>query len=175
MAQGHGTDGDQRSADHERKDDPDREHPQAQGIGNGEPIEQEEEDEDIVDAQAVLGQPTGHELAGSVRAEPGPDHGAEGQGSRRVERHPRRRHPMAGHLISARTDEQVDGQQHDDSRCQGDPPDRGYLGHDKPPVVRSFGLTGGLLREQPLRAGPFADGTGYGDRPGRCPGRAAPC
>ncbi len=70
--------GDEDAAEDQRHDDADQQRELLQLAGHLEAAHDDQEDEQVVDRQAVLGEPAGEELAGVPRTRDRPDHQAEG-------------------------------------------------------------------------------------------------
>ena len=85
---GRGPDGDERTAHHQRDHDADQQHPVLVLGRDLERRHDDDEDEQVVHRQRVLGDVAGEELAGRHRAGEHPQPDAEGHSERHVEQHP---------------------------------------------------------------------------------------
>src|SRR5690606_22551103 len=86
-------DRDEESAQHERDHDPDQEHLLAVSPRHREPAHDEQEDEQVVGAERVFGEPAGEELPSVTRPRHEQQSRPEAHGQEDVERHPERALP----------------------------------------------------------------------------------
>ena len=103
--QHHCPDQDQERPQHQSDPDPHQQHPVLVGLRDGETGHDDHEHEQVVDAQAVLGDVSGEELHAVLTAVDGPQHQPEGDGDPDIEDHgPQGR--AVGELVRAAIDDQ---------------------------------------------------------------------
>ena len=142
---GAGQDEDQ--AQHQGDDDARQQHLLLVGARHPEGGEHDDEDEEVVDAQRLLGDVAGEVLLAVPPAPHGPHDGAEGAGHGDVGRRPGGRLPHGGLVGGAHMADDVDRDHGQDDRGQGDPSE-GVDVHG-----RSFG-TGAEVPKVSSRRGP---------------------
>ena len=111
-----GTDQDERAAEDQRDDDADHEHFLLIPARHRELTHDEHEDEEVVDRQAVLGEPAGDELPGVLRSGEDPHEAREDQRERDVEDDPEGRLPGRRDMRTLEDQQQIgrqDQRQHD--------------------------------------------------------------
>ena len=127
---GRGADGDERTAHHQGDDDADQEHPVLVDGRDLERRHDDDEDEQVVDRQRVLGDVAGEELAGRHRPGEVPEAGTERDGEGDVDEHPAGGLPDGHGVGPAADDEQVE-QDHGGQSADRDEPQPGGHGHGR--------------------------------------------
>ena len=151
---------DEDAAQDDRDDDADHEGRLLELRRHLEAAHDEQEDEEVVDRQRVLGQPSGIELTGILTAPLPPDEEAEEDRAGDEEDEVASCLAHRGDMGSPRDDEDVDGEEHGHQTDRQEPAPGGNVhGHNLPVTKR---MTGGLSR--PPRGRTDGPGTGGEDR-----------
>ena len=173
LLQGGTANGDQRAAQHQGEQDPEQQHPAVIPAIHPGAADQQDEHEEVVERQAVFGQPAREELARRGPAAHGSDQRAERHGQRDRPRRPQRR--LAQPLRSAPpgADEKVGAQENGKGRDGRGPGPKGY-------VEDTHGIRVPAWPARASRAGwPTGSRRGSAPRPGHHPrsgpARARPC
>ena len=149
------------AAQHQRGQDAEEQHLVLVDGRHRERRHDDHEDEQVVDAEAVLGDVAGEELPRVPPAGEDQDPDPEQHREDDVEHHPPGRLAEPDGVRVVVDDEQVDRQQHQDAREGCQPQPGGYV-HDPPPDGQRWSTSGGLsrrLRGRRHRAPRRSDGT----------------
>jgi hypothetical protein len=125
---------------HDGGQDPPEEDPVLVDGGDGEGVEEQDEDEEVVDRERLLDQVAGEELDRLPRPEPPPDPAVEEERQADPDARPAERVAGGDDLVLLVEHEEIDHQEEDDERDEARPEERrdGDVGHR----VRNYPLPG---------------------------------